>query len=91
MSTPRARHLYVAFGDLAFALAAFACGLYAAPLWSAILAAIGMLTYWSVTRRTILNRLRGALFLSQVGLAVAVLIAILAGAYWLGLGFGGHV
>jgi hypothetical protein len=90
MSAPREHHFYVAMGDLAFALAAFACGLFAAPLWLAALAALGMLTHWSLTRRAILNRLHGALFVSQVSLAVAVLIAILAGAYWLGLGFGGH-
>jgi len=90
VSQSRVRHLYIAFGDLAFALALFACGLYATPAWAAILPALGMLVYWSLTRRAVLNRLRGALFISQVSLAVAVLIAILAGAYWLGLGFGGH-
>jgi len=78
-----------AFGDLSFAIAVFACGLFNAPLWTAGLAAFGMLAYWSWTRRGVLNRLRGAAWASQTSLAIAVLIAILAGAYWLGLGMGG--
>ncbi|WP_325060694.1 hypothetical protein [Vitreimonas sp.] len=81
----------VAFGDLGFAIAIFACGLFNAPLWTAGLAAFGMLAYWSWTRRSILNRLRGAAWASQTSLAIAVLIAILAGAYWLGLGVGGSL
>ncbi len=91
MSPARARrNLTIAFGDLGFALAAFACGLYDAPMWLTGLAAVGMLAYWSATRRSILNRLRGAAFVSQTGLAIAVLVLILAGAYGLGLGVGGQ-
>lgn len=85
------RNFAIALGDLGFALAAFACGLYDAPMWLTGLAAIAMLAYWSATRRTVLNRLRGAAFASQAGLAVAVLILILTGAYGLGLGVGGHI
>jgi hypothetical protein len=81
--------LAVAMGDLVFAVAAFGCGLFDAPLWLAGLAAFGMLAYWSWTRRRTLNRLRGAVWASQTSLAVTVLIAILGGAYWLGLGMGG--
>ena len=91
MRTRRKNEFAVAFGDLAFAIAAFGCGLYDAPLELAALAAFGMIAYWSWTRRTILNRLRGAAWASQTSLAIAVLITILGGAYWLGLGVGGSL
>lgn len=88
MRTRRLTPAQVAAGDLAFAIAAFGCGLFDAPPWLAGLAAFGMVAYWSVSRRAVLRRLRGAAWASQTGLAIAVLIAILAGAYWLGLGVG---
>jgi hypothetical protein len=89
MRTRRKPAFAVALGDLVFAVAAFGCGLFDAPLWLTGLAALGMLAYWSWTRRTVLNRLRGAAWASQTSLAIGVLIAILGGAYWLGLGVGG--
>ena len=89
MRARRKPGLVVAFGDLGFATAAFSCGLFDAPMWIAGLAAFGMLAYWSWTRRAVLNRLRGAAWASQTSLAIAVLITILGGAYWLGLGMGG--
>lgn len=88
-SRRRPDDLAVAFGDLFFAIAIFACGLFNSPLWTAGLAAFGMLAYWSWTRRAVLNRLRGKAWVSQTLLAIAVLLAILGGAYWLGLGMGG--
>lgn len=91
MRARRKNEFAVAFGDLAFAIAAFGCGLYDAPLELTALAAFGMIAYWSWTRRTILNRLRGAAWASQTSLAIAVLITILGGAYWLGLGVGGSL
>lgn len=89
MRVRRKPGLGVALGDLGFAVAAFACGLYDAPSWMTGLAAFGMLAYWSWTRRAVLNRLRGRAWASQIGVAVAVLITIIGGAYWLGLGMGG--
>jgi hypothetical protein len=80
--------LSVALGELGFAIAAFGCGLYDAPLWSAVLASFGMVAYWSHTRRVMLNRMRGAAFALGAAGALAVLIAIQTGAYWLGLGVG---
>jgi len=77
--------------ELAFALAAFACGLFDAPLWMAGLAAISMLAYWSWSRRLVLNRLRGATWMTASGLGAAVIISITAGAYWLGLASGGLI
>lgn len=80
--------LHVALGELGFAVAAFGCGLYDAPLWVAALASVGMVAYWSWTRRTLLNRMRGMTWVRGAAGALVVLIAIQAGAYWLGLGIG---
>jgi hypothetical protein len=80
--------LHVALTELGFAIAAFGCGLYDAPMWVAGLASFGLVAYWSHTRRAILNRLRGATWARGAVGAVLVLIAIQAGAYWLGLGIG---
>lgn len=89
MRTRRKPGLGVALSDLGFAIAAFGCGLYHAPLWLTGLAALTMLAYWSWTRRAVLHRLRGAIWVSPSTLAFAALFAILGGAYWLGLGMGG--
>jgi hypothetical protein len=75
----------VALCDAGFAIAAFGCGLFDAPTWLTGLVAAAMLAYWSWSRRRVLNRLRGATWATQTGLAVLVIIAILAGSYWLGL------
>ena len=87
----RAREPYplnVALSELGFAVAAFACGLYDAPVWTAGLVSVGMVAYWSHTRSAALNRLRGAAWNAGAAGALAVLIAIQAGSYWLGLGIG---
>lgn len=81
----------VAFCDLGFALAMFACGLFDAPGWSAGLVATGMVAYWSWSRRRVLKRLPAKAWASQTGLALSVIIAIEAGAYWLGLGLAGSI
>lgn len=82
------RHYYTfanAASELCFALAAFACGLFDAPVWVAALAALSMLVYWAVTRNSVLNRLRGSTWATVMTLGFVVIIAIQAGAYWLGL------
>jgi hypothetical protein len=81
----RSQSLTVPAIELGFAIAAFACGLFDAPIWASGAVALGMLTHWSWSRRRILNRLRGAAWASQTALAICVLIAILVGAYWLGM------
>jgi hypothetical protein len=91
MSTRRLDDFTVAAFDGGFAIAAFGCGLFDAPLWLTGLVAFAMLAYWSWSRRRVLNRLRGAIWASQTTLAVLVIIAILAGAYWLGLNAKGLV
>lgn len=89
--TARDYHFAVAFGDLAFALAIFACGMFAAPMWLTGLAAAGMLAYWSASRTRVLKRIPEKAWASQVGIALLVIIAIEAGAYWLGLGVAGTI
>lgn len=81
----------VAAGELALAIAIFGVGLFDGPFLLAGLATVAMLAYWSWTRRAILNRLHGALWASQTSLAFAVIIAIMGGSYWVGLGVGGHL
>ncbi len=77
--------------ELGFALSAFACGLYDAPLWMAGLAAVSMLAYWSWSRRLVLNRLRGAAWMTVSGLGAVTIVSIVAGAYWLGLASAGTI
>lgn len=89
--TARDYHFAVAFGDLAFALAIFACGLFGAPFWLTGLAAAGMLAYWSASRARVLKRLPEKAWARLVGLALLVIIAIEAGAYWLGLAASGSI
>jgi hypothetical protein len=81
----------IAASEIAFAVAAFACGLYDAPLWLTALAALGMLAYWSWTRRVLLNRMRGAAWATATIMGVVTIISIIAGAYWLGLVSGGLI
>jgi hypothetical protein len=81
----------VAATELAFAIAAFGCGLFDAPLWSAGLAGVGMLAYWSWSRRAVLNRLRGAAWITISTVGSIAIISIIAGAYWLGLASGGLI
>jgi hypothetical protein len=91
----RARRRHYSFAnaatELCFALAAFACGLFDAPVWLTALAAVSMLAYWTVTRNSVLNRLRGATWVTVMTVGVVAIIAIQAGAYWLGLAAGGLI
>ncbi|MGD9968284.1 MAG: hypothetical protein AB7T59_17325 [Hyphomonadaceae bacterium] len=80
-----------AASELGFALAAFACGLFDAPLWLTGLAAVSMLVYWAVTRNSVLNRLRGTTWLTVMFVGLVAIIAIQAGAFWLGLVAGGII
>jgi hypothetical protein len=77
--------------DGGFAIAAFGCGLFDAPLWLTGLAAFAMLAYWSASRRAVLDRLPGRAWARITALAVCVIIAIEAGSYWLGLNVEGFL
>jgi hypothetical protein len=81
----------VAAIELAFAIAAFGCGLFDGPLWSVGLAGVGMLAYWSWSRRVVLNRMRGAEWMTASLAGSICIISIVAGAYWLGLASGGLI
>lgn len=70
------------------AIALFGCGLFDAPIWLTGLAAAAMLAYWGWSRRLVLNRLRGASWAMASAFASIAIIAIVAGAYWLGLAVG---
>ncbi len=74
-----------AAAELGFAISAFGCGLYDAPLWLIGLATFGMLAYWTWSRRAVLDRLRSRTWMVLSINAATVLIAIMGGAYWLGL------
>lgn len=92
MSPAAARaNMIVALCDLGFAVTLFGCGLFAAPLWLTGLAAAGMVAYWGWSRRRVLRRLPARAWASQTSLALFVIIAIEAGAYWLGLIAGGLI
>ena len=91
MTARRRPNFSVAACDAGFAFMAFACGYFDAPMWAAGLVAAGMVAYWGWSRRGVLNRLHGKVWATQTGLALLVIIAILAGAYWLGLGVGGLI
>jgi hypothetical protein len=88
MATRRPNVRNAAF-ELGFVAAAFACGLVNAPVWVAAIVAFATLAYWSWSRRVALNRLRGANWALQSAIAVALIIAVVAGAYWLGLALTG--
>lgn len=77
--------------ELAFALAAYACGLFDAQMWLAAAAGVGMLAYWNWSRRLVLNRLRGATWLTVTAVGSTAIVAIIGGAYWLGLASGGWI
>jgi hypothetical protein len=83
------KHFLVALGDLGFALALFACGLFGASASLTGLAAGAMVAYWSLSRRRVLSRLPAKVWPGQMSIALSVVVAIAAGAYWLGLGVGG--
>jgi hypothetical protein len=85
----RRPNLRLAAAELGFAAAAFACGLLDAPFWLVVLVAFAMLAFWTWSRRVALNRLRGASWMIQAFVAVAVMIIVLAGAYWAGLALKG--
>lgn len=89
--TARDTHFAIAFGDLGFAITLFACGLFAAPLWLTGLAGAGMVAYWSASRARVLKRLPAKAWARLTGIALFVIIAIEAGAYWLGLGVAGSI
>lgn len=76
--------------DLGFALAAFVVGLLGAPLFGAGLVFLGAVAAWAWTRRRPLAVMAPARRFMQGAIAVAMIAAVLALAYWIGLRLGGH-
>lgn len=87
----RSYSLHVALVELGFAITTFAVGLWNGPAVAAGLVCIAMLAYWSHARAAILNRLPIGTWARITGGAYIVIIAIEAGAYWIGLGVGARM
>ena len=81
----RRPNLFNAAFEFGFVIAALACGLAGAPFWIAGVVAFAMLAHWSWSRRVALNKLKLGQWAWRSLISVAVIIAVLAGAYGLGL------
>jgi hypothetical protein len=79
--TPDVTRAAIEFG---FIVIAFLCGLLGAPMWMTGLAGIAQIAYWSWSRRASLSRLSGSQRIIQSVIAIALIIAVFAFAYWLG-------
>lgn len=88
MSARRPNLTNAAF-EFGFVIAALICGVAGAPFWAAAMVAFAMLAHWSWTRRVALNKLRMGDWAVRSLISVAVIIAVLAGAYGLGLAIHG--
>ncbi len=75
--------------EFGFVLAALVCGLGGAPFWVAGIVAFAMLAHWSWSRRIALNKLKLGQWAKRSLISVVVIIAVLAGAYGLGLAIHG--
>lgn len=83
-------NLVGAGADLGFALAAFVAGLLGAALYVIGIIFAGAVGSWAWTRRRPLAALAPTRRYTQGAIAVAMIAAVLALAYWIGLRFGGH-
>jgi uncharacterized membrane protein YeiB len=75
--------------EIGFVLAALLCGVLGAPFWVAGIVAFALLVHWSWSRRVALNKLKLGQWALQSLISVVVIIAVLAGAYGLGLAIHG--
>ena len=88
---PRRPNIGSAGSDLAFALLALIAGWVGlAPIYAAMVF-VGALAAWGWTRRRPLAALPMRQRLVQGAIAVAMIAAVLALAYWIGLALGGHI
>lgn len=85
----RRANLFRGSVELGFIFAAFLCGLLDAPIWVTGAAGIALIAFWGWSRRASLARMRGANLLTQSAIAVALMVAVFAGAFWLGRVLGG--
>jgi hypothetical protein len=78
--------------ELGFVLIAGVLGAVKAPFWGIIAVALAMIGYWMWNRRAGLAQLAqgGAVkFAAMAGISLALIIAVLACAYWFGGVLGG--
>lgn len=87
----RKPNLRSAFTDLAFAALAFVAGVANAPRTYAALIALGAAVSWAWTRRNALMAMPWAQRATNALLALAMIGAVLAVLYWIGLATGGHL
>lgn len=80
-----------AFTDLAFAVLAFIAGLAGAPTTYAVLIGLGAAVSWAWTRRNALAAMPLERRATNALLALAMIGAVLAVLYWIGLATGGHL
>lgn len=81
----RRPNIFAAGADFAFAALAFASGWLGAPLGFAVLVFLGAACAWAWTRRAALGRMPATQLVLNAALALGLMGAVLAGAYWLGL------
>ena len=70
--------------ELGFAALALIAGRLGAPLWGLALIALASVAYWALSRRAALSRMQGGQLYAQGGIAIALLIAVLSAAFWIG-------
>jgi hypothetical protein len=86
----RKPNLAAAGADFAFAGLALIAGWFAAsPIYLAMLF-VGAITMWAWTRRGALGRMPASQRVTNGAIALVMIGAVLAAAYWLGLVMGGH-
>lgn len=83
-------NLVGAGADLGFALAAFVAGLLGAALCVVVIIFAGAVGAWAWTRQRALKAMAPQQRFTQGAIAVAMIAAVLALAYWVGLRLGGH-
>ncbi len=86
----RRPNLGAAGADLAFAALAFVAGYLGAAVWFAGLIALGAAIVWAWLRRATLANMDPARLAASTAVALAVLVVVLGGAYWLGLSLRGN-
>ncbi len=79
-----------ALTDFVFAGGAFIGGCVGAPVPVAMLMGLGAVAAWWWTRRRALAAMAPSRRYSQGAVAIAMIAAVLALAYWIGLLLGGH-
>lgn len=86
----RRPNLAAAGADFAFAALALVAGVFAAPPIYLAMVLVGALATWGWTRRRSLGPMPMAQRVTNGAIALAMIVAVLAISYWIGLIVGGH-